>query len=207
MDEEERTRHYDGSGTKPEPSVDGSGTKPEPSVDGSGTKSESSVNLENPEEKESSDNQSNEDLQKQETSEKKIGGCDNVPEDTELRSAPPPGKAKKNDLFCPSQAPYLCGKKTITYQERLKNGLAAACRVKEHDCNSRKMPVGDSDTAKRVYQAADPETGLTARFYVDPAKDPGDITSCSKKTKGGKRRKSKSLKKRRRKKISLKKKN
>ena len=98
-------------------------------------------------------------------------------------------------------------KKTITYQERLKNGLAAACRVKEHDCNSRKMPVGDSDTAKRVYQAADPETGLTARFYVDPAKDPGDITSCSKKTKGGKRRKSKSLKKRRRKKISLKKKN
>ena len=53
------------------------------------------------------------------------------------------------------------------------------------------------------------ETGLTARFYVDPEKDPGNITSCSKKTtsstkKGGKGKKKKSLKKRRRKKISLK---
>jgi len=139
--------------------------------------------------------------------EPKTGGCDNVPEETELRSAPPPGKAKKDELFCPSQAPYLCGKKTITYQERLKNGLGAACRVKEHDCNSRKMPVGDSDTAKRVYQAADPETGLTARFYVDPQKDPGNITSCSKKTKGGSKKggkKRKSLKNKRKKRKSLK---
>ena len=139
--------------------------------------------------------------------EPKIGGCDNVPEETELRSAPPPGKAKKDDLFCPSQAPYLCGKKTITYQERLKNGLGAACRVKEHDCNYRKMPVGSSDNAKRVYQAADPETGLTARFYVDPQKDPGNITSCSKKTKGGTKKggkKIKSLKNKRKKRKSLK---
>ena len=135
------------------------------------------------------------------------GGCDNVPEETELRSNPPPGKAKKGELFCPSQAPYLCGKKTISYQDRLKRGLGAACRVKEHDCNSRNLPVGDTDSAKRVYQSVNEEDGLSARFYVDPLKNPGDITSCSKKTKGGSKKNKKKHKKKKGKKLSLKIKN
>ena len=192
----------DGSDTKP--NTDGSGTDRSsvtPSAPPYEDASETTSSVSKPSKGSTSDEPASDLINPKETKpEPTAGGCDNVPDETELRSAPPPGKAKKNDLFCPSQAPYLCGKKTITYQERLKNGLGAACRVKEHDCNSRKMPVGDSDTAKRVYQAADPETGLTARFYVDPEKDPGDITSCSKKTKGGKGKKNRSLKKRGRKK-------
>ena len=53
------------------------------------------------------------------------------------------------------------------------------------------MPVGDSDIVKRVYQAADRETGLTARFYVDPKKSSNitlfKTTSSTKKGGKGKR--------------------
>ena len=133
------------------------------------------------------------------------GGCNDIPEETEERPPPASGKAKKGELFCPSQAPYLCGKKTISYQDRLKRGLGAACRVKEHDCNSRKLPVGDTDSAKKVYQSVNEEDGLSARFYVDPSKNPADITSCSKKTKGGSKKHKKSSKNRKSvKKLSLK---
>ena len=157
------------------PPLDDSESTPSVSKPSSGfTSDESASNLINPDE---------------DKPESKTGGCDNVPEETELRPNPPPGKAKKGELFCPSQAPYLCGKKSISYQDRLKRGLGAACRVKEHDCNSRKLPVGDTDSAKRVYQNVNEEDGLTARFYVDPLKNSGNITSCSKKTKGGSKKK------------------
>ena len=127
-----------------------------------------------------------------------IGGCDNIPEDTEERSRPNTGKEKQGDLWCKSNVPYLCGKKTNTYKSRLEKGLGAACRKKEHDCNFKNLPKGYSVDAEDDGEY-DPKF-----FKDDPSKkgvSEDNITSCSKKTSGGNK---KGGKRQRKKKTSLK---
>jgi len=108
-----------------------------------------------------------------------IGDCDNIPQDTEERPRPNTGKEKQGDLWCKQSVSYLCGKKTNAYKSRLKKGLGAVCRKKEHDCNFKDLPEGYSKDAENDGEY-DPKF-----FTNDPSKkgiSEKNITLCSKKT-------------------------
>ena len=108
----------------------------------------------------------------------KIVGCDNIPEDTEYRPRPAPGREKQGELWCNSSASYLCGKNSNIYKTQLAKDLVAVCRKKVQDCNYKKIPGWYSKDAENdgVY---DPKF-----FTDDPSKDISEenITYCSKKT-------------------------
>ena len=108
----------------------------------------------------------------------KIGGCYNIPEDTEYRPRPAPGNEKQGELWCNSGVSYLCGKNSNIYKTQLAKGLGAVCRKKEHDCNYINLTSSYSKDAEN-YGVYDPKF-----FTDDPSKGIGEenITYCSKKT-------------------------
>ena len=127
-----------------------------------------------------------------------IGGCNNIPENTEKRPRPEPNNEKQGELWCKPSVSYLCGTQTNTYKKRLAKGLGAACRKTAHDCNYNNLPKGYSVDAEN-------DGDYDPKFFTDDPSKKGisedNITSCSKKTSGGNK---KGGKRQRKKKITLK---
>ena len=102
---------------------------------------------------------------------------DKIPESTELR--PSLGKEKKDELWCKSSSPYLCGKNTNAYKE-----FGPVCRKTEHHCNRKGLPppIHRKDGVIYTY---DEKGSYTPQFYKEDISSKGkgesNITTCLKK--------------------------